>query len=107
MTIVRGDDLLSLVAKYTGYNKEVVKDIMSAQSEVLITLLKNGYGARVPLLGTITLSTHKAREERQFKKPKDGEMVTLRATDEYQTPRFKFRDSLMKEFKELTEGNLL
>ena len=107
MARVASSDVISLTADYAGYTQHVVKEVLEAYTQVVLTLLKNGCGSRLLSLGRFDLRPMSAKEERDFKLPQTGEVVKLSASPAYQKPFFAFTPSKFDEIRKATEGDML
>lgn len=107
MATVTTAEIISLTANYSGYTQQAVKDILTAYTEVLVTLLKNGFESKLMNLGKFKLREMEAKEERDFKLPQTGEVIRLDATPAYKKPYFSFTPSKYSEIREATEGDML
>ena len=107
MARVSMSDAITLTAQYAGYSQEVVKEIIYAYGHIILQLLLKGFEVRIPVLGRFYLTTQPAQPEREWKSPLTGKVEKLEAKPEYQRPFFKFYPSVVKEVREVTEGNLL
>ena len=106
MARVSTSEVISLTANYSGYTQQVVREVLSAYAQVVLTLLKNGFSVKLMNLGRFDLRDMEAKEERDFKLPATGEIIRLDAAPAYKKPYFAFAPSKFNEIREATEGEL-
>ena len=99
-------DVISMVADYTGYSQDVVKEILDGYANIVWKLLVNGIVSRIPPLGEWSLKDYNAQPPREFNNPYNGEIVMLDEQPAHQRPKFKFAKKLRQEIKEHSAGAL-
>lgn len=100
------DDVISMTAKHSGYNQDVVKDVLNSYGDIVYKLLVNGIVSRIPSLGEWSLHDCDARAAREWKNPRTGEVEIMDEIPAHQRPKFKFAKKLRQEIKEHSAGGL-
>lgn len=107
MAKVSANEAIKLTAQYVGCSQSDAKIVIEAYGYIIYKLLLEGYDIRMPVLGRFYLAEKGEQGEHQWKDPRSGEMVTIKAKPAYQKPMFKFSPTVIQEIRSKTEGNLL
>lgn len=107
MAIIKYDDLVRMVSKYSGFKKSVVDEVLYGQIRIIKKCMLQGHTIKLRDLGGFKLQEKPAKPGREMKIPYTGEIKWIDPKPEYQKPFFKFYPEFEKEVRKKSEGNLL
>lgn len=96
MTVIKKAELVGQLAEALETTKKEATAIYETVSQVIADVLADGQDVKIENVGTLTVATQAAREEREGRNPKTGEALTIAAQPAQTTIRFK----VSKSFKE-------
>lgn len=103
MGYVNRDELVRLVAKYTGFTISDTREMVEAYTVIVERLLREGHSVRFGDLGRFKLKDMAAQSERKGYSPKVKGLVTISAKPAYKKPEFAFTQSFRKEIRAISE----
>lgn len=104
---VNDEQLIRLIAKYTGMTIASVRTMKESESNVIKYQLKSGRKVGYGNIGKFGLELSPYVEEHDGKNPYTGEEVYVEAREPFYYPQMTFLPAFKQEVRELTEDNFV
>ena len=103
MGYVNREELVKLLAQYTGFTISDTRELVEGYTTIVERLLRAGHEVRFGDLGRFKLKDMAAQSERKGYSPKTKGTITIAAKPAYKKPEFAFTKSFRKEIRAITE----